>query len=706
MEMKKHKEKCQRKRDARGNESSRLEEAPNDVDLDQVKICQKKRCVKHRAESRSDDAQTKTSDGGSRCDSSRVARDGGEHHCKHGERREGKSRRRSEEEATVAPQRREDVRACSRSGDAESKVMKRKKKMKNADDNLTPTWQREEGALQSDREEETAKSEKKSSRKRKQTAADGGSNLEDIEPPPVQERPRKKRKRREMSIAVPDGHASSEGTVVSESCPMESPVNPEPSSSSNRKKKKKKKKKMAKSCQSGGDQGGVIAQNTSGTRSKKHGKKKKRRDLEEGFPIEPHPTLRTENSVTNEHRQINVSHTEEVVDEVDQEMGDEEEEEEEVRHLENYDYQVKFMSKFIPGFARRSQMYIAHALKYDYHRFKEFEKKGIKVRFGRFSKAEVEQLHMNVRDFIRDHGAFTDPQKLFMPSYFPAEKKLISKYRLQNNFFNYLLRGISRPMKQIFQRGITLYEGQDLKSGRYSEEELKQLTQLTRELGPNWTRISQIMQRGQKNLSVKFNLINDGSAKGVWSDGEVESLLQAMKDYLQAQQQQHNGVDQLNTDSEHTIRILQRFLYSDIPWRHVSAKVNNRNSHQCRAKWMAVLCDRLTKITPLAYGWQGDTSRIQLIQSLYNLEVEDSADIDWDGIGQKMKMPPWLLQRKLYELKLFHVPNWKNKTFGEIIDVLHDIYLPQLLKKHDIGQLSAEVQPTEVLLKHLLNAID
>ncbi|CAM9331164.1 unnamed protein product [Lampetra fluviatilis] len=82
-----------------------------------------------------------------------------------------------------------------------------------------------------------------------------------------------------MSIAVPDRHASSEGTVVSESCPMESPVNPEPSSSSNRKKNKK-----AKSCQSGNNQGGVIAQNTAGTRSKKHGKKKKRRDLQEGLP--------------------------------------------------------------------------------------------------------------------------------------------------------------------------------------------------------------------------------------------------------------------------------------------------------------------------------------------------------------------------------------------------------------------------------------
>ncbi|XP_061410913.1 transcription termination factor 1-like isoform X3 [Lethenteron reissneri] len=668
MEMKKHEEKCQRKRDAHGNESSCLEEAPNDVDLDQVKICKKKRCVNHRETSRSVDAQTKTSDGDSRCDSFRVAKDGGEHHCKHGERREGESRRRSEEEATVAPQRGEDVRACSRSGDAECKGVKRKKKMENADDNLTPTWQQEEGALQSDREEETAKSEKKSGRKRKRTAADGGSNLEDIEPPPVQERPRKKRKRREMSIAMPDRHASSEGTVVSESCPMESPVNPEPSSSSNRKKNKK-----AKSCQSGNNQGGVIAQNTAGTRSKKHGKKKKRRDLQEGLPSEQLPTLRTENSVTNEHRQINASHTEEVVDEVDKEMGDEEEEE--VRHLENYDYQVKFMSKFVPGLSRRLKMDIDRALKYDYHRFKEFEKEGIKVRFGRFSKVEVEQLHMNVRDFIRDHDAFTDPQKLFLPSYFPAEKTLITKYRLQNNFYNYLIRGISRPMKQIFQRGITLYEGQDLKSGRYSEEELKQLTQLTRKFGPHWTRISQIMQRGQKKLAVKFSLMNDGSAKGVWSDGEVESLLQAMKDYLQAQQQ-HNGVDQLNTDSEHTIRILQRFLYSEIPWRHISARVDTRNSHQCREK------------------------------CLYNLEVEDSADIDWDGIVQKMKIPPWLLQRKLYQLKLFHVPNWKNKTFGEIIDVLHDIYLPRLLKKHDIGQLSAEVEPTEVLLKHLLNGID
>ncbi|XP_078716347.1 transcription termination factor 1-like [Lampetra fluviatilis] len=312
---------------------------------------------------------------------------------------------------------------------------------------------------------------------------------------------------------------------------------------------------------------------------------------------------------------------------------------------------------------------------------------------------------MNVRDFIHNHDAFTDPQKLFLPSYFPAEKKLITKYRLQNNFYNYLLQGIRRPLKQIYERGISLYEGQDLKSGRYSEEELKQLTQLTRELGPHWTRISQIMRRGQKNLSVKFSLMNDGLTKGVWSDGEVESLLQAMKDYLQAQQQ-HNGVNQLNTDSEHTIRILQRFLYSEIPWKHIFASVDNRNSHQCREKWMTVLCNRLAKITPLTYGWKGDTSRIQLIQSLYNLEVEDSADIDWDGIVQKMKIPPWLLQRKLYQLKLFHVPNWKNKTFGEIIDVLHDIYLPRLLKKHDIGQLSAEVEPTEVLLKHLLNGID
>lgn len=75
-------------------------------------------------------------------------------------------------------------------------------------------------------------------------------------------------------------------------------------------------------------------------------------------------------------------------------------------------------------------------------------------------------------------------------------------------------------------------------------------------------------------------------------------------------------------------------------------------------------------------------AKINLIERLYEINVEDANEIDWEDLaGTIGDVPPSYVQTKFYKLKATCVPFWQKKTFPEIIDYLHETSLPLLREK-------------------------
>lgn len=57
-------------------------------------------------------------------------------------------------------------------------------------------------------------------------------------------------------------------------------------------------------------------------------------------------------------------------------------------------------------------------------------------------------------------------------------------------------------------------------------------------------------------------------------------------------------------------------------------------------------------------------AKIKLIERLYEINVEDSNEIDWEDLAAAIgDVPPSFVQTKFYRLKATCVPFWQNKTF-------------------------------------------
>lgn len=75
-------------------------------------------------------------------------------------------------------------------------------------------------------------------------------------------------------------------------------------------------------------------------------------------------------------------------------------------------------------------------------------------------------------------------------------------------------------------------------------------------------------------------------------------------------------------------------------------------------------------------------AKINLIERLYEINVEDANEIDWEDLaGTIGDVPPSYVQAKFYKLKATCVPSWQRKTFPEIIDYLYETSLPLLKEK-------------------------
>ncbi|MGH0155968.1 UNVERIFIED_CONTAM: hypothetical protein FKN15_030331 [Acipenser sinensis] len=122
--------------------------------------------------------------------------------------------------------------------------------------------------------------------------------------------------------------------------------------------------------------------------------------------------------------------------------------------------------------------------------------------------------------------------------------------------------------------------------------------------------------------------------KGRWSYKERRILLKVMEDELRKtlDPAEMTDLEQGATPERNArlLTIIREKLYQNIHWVDVAAKVKTRNWVQCRQKW---------------------------------------------------DVPPFCVQRMFTRLKVSHVPMWKSKSFGDIIDFLHENTVPALKEK-------------------------
>uniref|UniRef100_H0W9L7 Myb-like domain-containing protein n=1 Tax=Cavia porcellus TaxID=10141 RepID=H0W9L7_CAVPO len=288
----------------------------------------------------------------------------------------------------------------------------------------------------------------------------------------------------------------------------------------------------------------------------------------------------------------------------------------------------------------------------DLERFKEFKEQGIAIRFGKFSAKENKQIEEN------DTGASLTASLLLLG------------------------KGIARPWKLVYYRAKKIFDVNNYK-GRYSEGDTEKLKACQSLHGNDWKKIGALVARSSLSVALKFSQIQRNH--GVWSKAETQKLIKAVEEVIlkKMSPQELNEMDsELQENPDSRLSIVREKLYKGISWVEVEAKVETRNWMQCKSKWMEILTKRMTSGGFVYRGINALWAKINLIERLYEINVEDANEVDWEDLaGAIGDVPPSYVQTKFYKLKAACVPFWQKKTFPEIIDYLYETSLPLLKEK-------------------------
>uniref|UniRef100_A0A8C5SP94 Transcription termination factor 1 n=1 Tax=Laticauda laticaudata TaxID=8630 RepID=A0A8C5SP94_LATLA len=347
-----------------------------------------------------------------------------------------------------------------------------------------------------------------------------------------------------------------------------------------------------------------------------------------------------------------------------------EEEEEDVYALdrEQLENARKELEEFIPRAKTLADSAIRQLAKRDLARFRELKKKGLAVRFGVFSQAENNLLTENIEAFLEESGIET-AEKLLFSNRFPEEEAEIKRLKCQYLFCERIAQGIARPWRLVYYRARKMFDPQNYK-GRYTKKEEKKLFKYHAMYGNRWKKISELMNRSSHSIALKYSQMVEDCNLGPWTKDETYRLLQTLRDILKAKVK---GLDSAldNRDSNGALTLLRENLYKNIGWMKVAAQVETRSWRQCKRKWMSILTKKMMGKSHF-HGLNNLRFKIDLIERLYELNVADTNEIDWEHIaGVIGNVPPDYVQSRFYTLKTSYVPFWYEKTFpGEFLWIL------------------------------------
>lgn len=344
---------------------------------------------------------------------------------------------------------------------------------------------------------------------------------------------------------------------------------------------------------------------------------------------------------------------------------------------------VRQLQEFIPDIKERAATTIKRMYRDDLERFKEFKEQGIAIRFGKFSAKENKQIEENVQEFLSLTG-IENPDKLLYTDRYPEEKAAITDLKRKHAFRLCIGKGIARPWKLVYYRAKKIFDVNNYK-GRYSEGDTEKLKARQSLHGNDWKKIGALVARSSLSVALKFSQIRNKRNHGVWSKAETQKLIKAVEEVIlkKMSPQELNEMDsELQENPDSRLSIVREKLYKGISWVEVEAKVETRNWMQCKSKWMEILTKRMTSGGFVYRGINALWAKINLIERLYEINVEDANEVDWEDLaGAIGDVPPSYVQTKFYKLKAACVPFWQKKTFPEIIDYLYETSLPLLKEK-------------------------
>ncbi|KAM5300064.1 transcription termination factor 1 [Ctenodactylus gundi] len=319
----------------------------------------------------------------------------------------------------------------------------------------------------------------------------------------------------------------------------------------------------------------------------------------------------------------------------------------------------------------------------DLGRFREFREQGIAIRFGRFSAKENKQIERNVEDFLSLTG-IESADKLLHTDRYPEEKSAITGLKRKYAFRVHIGKGIARPWKLVYYRAKKMFDVNNYK-GRYSKEDADRLRACHSLHGNNWKKIGALVARSSLSVALKFSQMRQQRNQGVWSKAETRKLIRAVEDAILKKMSPEELLEMgagREARPQDRLPVARERLYRGIPWVEVEARVETRNWMQCKSKWMEILAKRMPHGRPVYRGANALQAKVSLIERLYEINVEDTNEIDWEDLASAIgDVPPSYVQTKFYKLKAAYVPFWQKKTFPEIIDYLYENSLPSLKEK-------------------------
>ncbi|XP_051892998.1 transcription termination factor 1-like [Pristis pectinata] len=340
---------------------------------------------------------------------------------------------------------------------------------------------------------------------------------------------------------------------------------------------------------------------------------------------------------------------------------------------------AELLKDFVPSVEKLTTGTLHSMYKYDLPRFEKFKEEGIPIRQGRFTKEENEQLKKNVKELMELTGIQTEWEFFHVPESFD-EMMRIKQLKQNNLFCTKLAEGIPRPWKCVYQRAKKMFDPNRCK-GRYTEEELEKLNNLRKIHGNHWIKIAKLMDRSDTSVLNRARLLKKSLKTGVWSKKEVRELMKIMEKIMKERiQELPHDLTMTNSDSNVSDSIFREHLYKNLPWGAIAEQMEHRNWLQCRQKWLGILTAKMSGRT-MALKTNCYQNNINLIKRLYLLGVDDIGEVDWEELCSAVgDVPPLAIQRMFYRLKTRYVPNWSRKSFGAVVEFLHDYIIPKMEK--------------------------